>query len=62
MSNGDRFIRFPEVEDLVGFKRTHIYQMIRDGNFPRPLKIGGASRWSLNVIQEWMRAQVREAA
>ncbi len=62
MNTDDKFIRFQQVEDLVGFKRTHIYHMIKDGKFPRPMKIGGASRWSLNVIQEWMRTQVQEAA
>ncbi len=62
MSDTDRFIRLREVENIIGLKNSQIYQMIKDGTFPRPLKLGGASRWSLASIRDWMSKQIAEAA
>lgn len=62
MSNLDKFITIKEVADICGFKTTFIYARIRQGEFPAPIKFGAASRWSLNAIQNWMTAKMREAA
>lgn len=51
----DRLLRFREVSRVVGFGRTKIYKMIRNGQFPAPYKPGGASsRWSEMEIAEWI--------
>ena len=44
----DRLLRFPEVKDRVGFSRSSIYRLMRQGDFPEPLKTGasGASQTS----------------
>jgi prophage regulatory protein len=57
----DRFIRLQDVEDIIGLKRSQIYKMISEGAFPRHLKIGCASRWSLRAVKAWMDQQVSEA-
>ncbi|NJG23258.1 helix-turn-helix transcriptional regulator, partial [Salmonella enterica] len=35
-----RFIRVPEVLRRVGFGRTKLYELIRQGRFPEQVKIG----------------------
>ena len=50
----DRFIRLAEVENLIGLKRSQIYEMVKAGSFPAPIRIGGASRWSLRLVAAWM--------
>jgi prophage regulatory protein len=35
-----RILRRADVEARCGFKRAHLYKLIRDGRFPRPLRIG----------------------
>ena len=58
----DRFIRLQDVENAIGLKRSQIYKMVHDQTFPRPLKIGSASRWSLRAVKSWMDKQVSEVA
>lgn len=58
----DRFICVREVSHLIGLKNSALYQMIRRGSFPKPVKLGGASRWSLNAVLAWMSARLQEAA
>lgn len=36
----------------VGLGRTSIYGLIKEGRFPAPVKLGGASRWPDNEIDE----------
>ena len=50
----ERLLTLREVVDLVSFKRSTIYKFIREGIFPRPLKIGYSSRWKLSDIKKWM--------
>ena len=54
MSDIDRLIRLPEVENIVGLKRTQIYEMVKTHSFPAPVKLGRASRWSLRAVSAWM--------
>ena len=42
----------------VGFGRSRIYQLIADGQFPPPIKIGKSSRWVRAEIDEWLNKQV----
>lgn len=62
MNSADRFININGVQDLVGVKRGQIYKLIRTNEFPAPIKIGKSSRWSLQVVQNWMAEKLREAA
>lgn len=62
MQNEDRFIRISEVQSMIGLKDSRIYQMIKEGRFPRPIKLGAASRWSLCAVKAWMDQQIEAAA
>lgn len=35
-----RFLRLPQVEELTGFKRSHIYNLMKAGSFPASVKLG----------------------
>ena len=35
-----KVLRFPEACAKTGLSRPHIYRLMRDGKFPRPIKIG----------------------
>ena len=52
-SDADRFIRLDEVTRLVGLKSSRLYELIKEGTFPRQIRIGGAARWSLLEILHW---------
>lgn len=55
-----RFLRLPEVEQLTGYKRSSIYRLAKDGEFPSPIRLGGrASAWLEHEVQEWMAERIR---
>ena len=57
----DRLVMLRVVEDIVGLKRTRIYKLIRESDFPPPYKPGGAgSRWSEAEVRAWI-ARIKEA-
>ena len=43
-----------QLESIVGFRKSKIYQLIESGQFPRPIKIGRSSRWLSSEVQEWI--------
>lgn len=61
MSKVDRLLRRKEVEQLVGLKRSAVYQMISAGVFPRPVKLSTrAVAWRESEVEAWIAS--REAA
>ncbi len=50
----DRLIRLKEVMAQTGYGRTSIYEMMKDGRFPLPVRDDGALRFSENEVQAWI--------
>ncbi len=55
----NRLIRLPEVMKIVPLCKVKIYQMIKDGVFPAPIKIGRASLWETDAIRFFLQ-QLKE--
>jgi len=54
--NADRLLRRRQVENRTGLCRSTIYFWMREGNFPKPLKIGArAVAWRERDIQQWIK-------
>ena len=55
-----RFLRLPAVIDMVGMKRTAIYDRIKAGTFPAPVQIGvRAVAWKETEIVAWQQSLVQ---
>ena len=51
----DRLLRRQQVEEIAGIKRSSIYRLMDDGEFPRPVKVGPAAvRWRESDIRAWL--------
>lgn len=59
--SGTRLLRMPQVIDRIGLKKTVIYERIKEGTFPKPVKLGSASVWPENEVDAWIAQQVRQA-
>ena len=58
-----RILRRAEVEAKTGFKRAHIYSLIKEGRFPRPLRLGvRAVGWDSVEVDEWIRGRLSDRA
>jgi len=53
-----RIIRLPEVCERVGLGKTAIYGRIKDHTFPPPIKLGRASGWVEEEVQQWVDEQI----
>jgi prophage regulatory protein len=52
-----RLIGKPEVLDRVGASYPTIWQMMRDGKFPRSRSLGGKAMWVEAEIEAWILAR-----
>ena len=55
-----RLVRLSDVEQLTGFRKSHIYAAIKSGVFPAPIKSGRATRFLESEIFDWIRARVAD--
>lgn len=57
-----RIIRLPEVERLTGFKRSHIYNLMKEKRFPKAVKLGArAVGWDSSAVDEWIGERLDNA-
>ncbi|MCZ8170439.1 MAG: AlpA family phage regulatory protein [Brevundimonas sp.] len=59
--------RLPQVLERVPLSRAQLYQMMSEGRFPKPIKLGENARavaWDDAEIDLWIEARIadREAA
>lgn len=50
-----RLLRMPEVLSLTGIQaKSTLYDMVRRGAFPKPVKIGRMSYWPAEAVHRWI--------
>ncbi|EAA3086270.1 AlpA family phage regulatory protein [Salmonella enterica] len=37
------------------------YQLIKDGEFPKPIKLGRSSRWLRSEVETWFQKRIDES-
>lgn len=58
-----QMLKRPELEKLTGLSRSSIYDRLDhkskryDPTFPKPVKLGYATRWRLTEIQGWIESK-----
>jgi len=58
-------LRLPDVMARTALSRSAIYDLMADGRFPKPVKIGGRlNAWPESEVGDWIAARIadREAA
>ena len=60
MNVNDRLLRRRQVEEITGLSRSSIYRLMRNGDFPLPVKVGPAAvRWKASDISAWLESRPR---
>lgn len=58
-----QILRLPEVISRTGRSRSSIYQGIKDGTFPKPIKLGARSiGWPSSAIDDWIEDRIQKSA
>lgn len=52
----ERLLAMKEVAVKVGLSKSTVYGLLRDGQFPAPVRIGVAVRWRESSIDAWIAA------
>jgi prophage regulatory protein len=58
---GERLLRWPDVKKRVGICRSYANQLVREGKFPKPVKLtlhGRAVGWPESSIDEWIESRI----
>jgi prophage regulatory protein len=52
----DAFVRMRELTQLVSYRRSAIYQKVKQRKFPPPVKLGAqAAGWRMRDVRAWLR-------
>ena len=58
----DRLIRLPDVESAIGCKKSTIYELMKVGRFPKPVRLSARHVvWSESAVLQWVQDRIREA-
>ncbi len=58
----ERLLRLHDVEALVGLRRSAIYEAVKRGEFPAPIKLSRrAVCWPQSSIQQWIAGRISGA-
>jgi prophage regulatory protein len=56
-------LRLPRVTERTGFRKSHIYELIRRNEFSAPVRIGRRSvAWDASAVDAWVRARIAAGA
>lgn len=50
----DRLLALPALLAVVSLGRSHLYDLMARGEFPRPVKVGRSALWRLSEVEAWM--------
>jgi prophage regulatory protein len=55
-----RILRRPAVERRTGYKKTELYDLIKEDRFPKPVPLGRrAVGWLEHEIDQWIDERIR---
>lgn len=58
----EKLLTITAVEEMVGLKKTKIYELIKAGEFPHNKNVRGRSLWLLSDIQDWIAKEWQAAS
>jgi predicted DNA-binding transcriptional regulator AlpA len=50
----------PAAWKRAGISRAYAYELVAANKFPKPVKIGAASRWVTAEVDAWIEARIAE--
>ncbi len=57
----DQFVDMAFITRLLGVSNKWIYRLIKDGVFPKPIKLGRSSRWLQSEVESWLQERISQS-
>jgi len=55
----DRLLAISEVSNSLGLSQSQVYALVREQDFPAPIRLGRSSRWRTSTVNAWIDAKAR---
>lgn len=63
MEAQERLLRLSDVETTVGLRKSKLYSLLKEGQFPQPIQLSKRSvRWRSSDIQNWIASLTSKEA
>ncbi|ELY5930149.1 helix-turn-helix transcriptional regulator [Cronobacter turicensis] len=56
-----QFVDMAFITRLLGVSDKWMYRLIKDGVFPKSIKLGRSSRWLQSEIESWLQERIRQS-
>ena len=60
-SHDDTLLTVQDVAAKLAISVRQVWRLVSSGDLPRPIALGGSTRWSKRVIEDCIEAKVAEA-
>lgn len=57
----DQLVDMRFITKLTGLTDKWFYKLIKDGLFPKPIKLGRSSRWKKSEIEDWLEKRIADS-
>ncbi|MHA1174254.1 helix-turn-helix transcriptional regulator [Enterobacter ludwigii] len=57
----DKFVDMAFITQLTGLTDKWFYKLIKDGEFPKPIKLGRSSRWLESEVEAWLQLRIAQS-
>ncbi|HHG9275656.1 helix-turn-helix transcriptional regulator [Klebsiella oxytoca] len=57
----DQLVDMRFITKLTGLTDKWFYKLVRDGQFPKPIKLGRSSRWLRSEVKDWLEERIADS-
>ena len=60
MNNEEQMLTITDITKITTIKRTKLYELIKNGDFPKPNTTSKRKIWTASTVREWMQQKSEE--
>lgn len=57
----DKMVDMAFITRFTGLTDKWFYKLIKDGEFPKPIKLGRSSRWMQSEVEAWVQNRINQS-
>lgn len=57
----DQLVDMRFLTKLTGLTDKWFYKLIKDDDFPKPVKLGRSSRWLKSEVENWLQERINQS-
>ncbi|MBT8539442.1 AlpA family phage regulatory protein [Polynucleobacter paneuropaeus] len=54
-------MRIPQILEVMPISKSKFWLMVQKGEFPKPIKIGRSSFWTIDQVQAFIRERTKQS-